>query len=90
MSQVYDSFSWWVALFLLVVYIAIDALYVVYTLSITQLNSRKAGLVSGAMYLIIAAGTTNYIRNPLYIVVVAIGASIGTFATVEFEKRKKQ
>ena len=69
-------------------YIAIDALYALYTLSVTQYRSARAATISALMYLLLATGFLAFTQNAWYLIPAAACGWIGTFVTVKLEKRK--
>lgn len=87
-----ESLSAITAVFVFVVYLAIDTLYARYTIAVTQLESHRAASSAAIIYFLLAVGVLNYTDNPLYILPMVVGSWCGTFFTVEYEKgstRKK-
>ena len=88
LSQAWASFNMYLAIGIFVAYVVVDILYVYYTLYVTRLRAMAAANTSVAIYLIAIFGVLNYVNNYLYTVPIAIGAWVGTYVTVEWEKRK--
>ncbi len=85
----YAEFSWLTALMVLWAYIVLDILYAYYTIAVARLLPARAATTGSIMYFLLAVGVVNYSHNPLYLGSVVLGSWIGTFAVVEFERRKK-
>ena len=85
----YTEFSWLTALMVLGAYIVLDILYAYYTIAVGRLLPARAATTGSIMYFLLAVGVVNYSHNPLYLGSVVVGSWIGTFAVVEFERRKK-
>lgn len=78
------TFSIWIALFVTILYMVIDTLYAIYTISVTKRKAKTAAITAALMYGLLACGVFAYIQNPWYIVFTAIGSYIGTYLTVKF------
>lgn len=87
-SQAWMGFNIYVAIGIFVAYFVIDILYVYYTLYVTHLRAVAAANTSFLIYLIAAIGVINYVSDYLYIIPLVAGAWLGTYVTVEWEKRK--
>ena len=88
-ADYYTEFSWLTALMVLGAYIVLDILYAYYTIAVGRLLPARAATTGSIMYFLLAVGVVNYSHNPLYLGSVVVGSWIGTFAVVEFERRKK-
>lgn len=88
-AKYYAEFSWLTALMVLAAYIVLDILYAYYTIAVGRLLPARAATTGSIMYFLLAVGVVNYSHNPLYLGSVVIGSWIGTFAVVEYERRKK-
>lgn len=86
----YAQFSWLTALMVLGAYIVLDILYAYYTIAVSRLLPARAATTGSIMYFLLAVGVVNYSHNPLYLGSVVVGSWIGTYAVVEFERRKKK
>jgi hypothetical protein len=87
-------FVWWSTFDLLTgalvffAYLALDMLYAHYTFAITKLRSARAATTGAIMYFLLAIGILNYTDNPLYLIPLVFGSWVGTYVTVESERRK--
>lgn len=88
LGQAWSHFNPLIAMGIFVAYVVIDILYVYYTLYVTRLRAVAAANTSLLIYLIAAIGVINYVGNYLYIIPIVIGAWVGTYATVYWEKKK--
>jgi hypothetical protein len=88
LSQAWANFNGYLAIGIFFAYFVLDILSVYYTLYVMRFRSIASANIVVALYLISAFGVINYVGNYLYIVPVALGAWLGTYATVEWEKRK--
>lgn len=77
-----------IAVWVFLAYMAIDALYALYTLAVTRLHSVRAATISAAIYLLLASGLLAFVRSAWYLLPAAAGGWLGTFLTVQREKRK--
>lgn len=84
-----QNFNIIIALFILIAYILIDALYAKYTLDVANYNEYKAATVGAGLHFFIALGVITYTQNWLYIFPLAIGSWIGTFVMVRRERLLK-
>lgn len=87
-TQAWAQFDLLLAAGIFLAYVVIDVLYVYYTLYVTRLRPISAANMSILIYLIAAFGVINYVGNYLYIIPMAMGSWVGTFATVYREKKK--
>lgn len=71
-------FDWSVAVFLFFSYMAIDALYALWMLSVTQKRPLRAGLVAAATMCLIVLTTISFTKSAVYAIPVALGSGIGT------------
>lgn len=76
------------ALFVFFAYVIADMLYARYTLAIMKLQSVPAATTGAVMYFLLATGILSYTTNPLYLIPLILGSWVGTFLTVEKERRK--
>lgn len=83
-------FDFRIALAIVFVYAATDALYAKYTLDVARYNEYNAALTGSVIHIFIAFGVINYTQNWLYIFPLAIGSWIGTFVMVRRERLKKK
>ncbi len=87
-AEAWAHFNPLLALGIFLAYIVVDVLYVYYTLYVTRLRPVAAANTSVIIYLIAIFGIINYVQNYLYVMPISIGAWIGTYMTVEGERRK--
>lgn len=78
------DFEWWVAAGLFAAFLAVDALYALYTLAVTERRAVRAANLSAVMYFLLAAGVIAYTTNPLYVLPAAAGSWAGTWLAVSW------
>ena len=83
------DFSMLTAFFVFAAYVVVDTLYAYYTLAVSRLEPARAATTGALMYFLLAVGVLNYTHNPLYLFPLVLGSWIGTYVTVELERRKK-
>lgn len=83
-------FSWYIAISLCILYMTLDALYVICTLEMTRLNPMRASLAVVAIYGLSAIGIMQYTENHYYILSILIGSFIGTYFVVLYERNKQK
>jgi hypothetical protein len=74
----------WILLFL--VSIIYDIVYTKSVLHISRLDAAPAANLSVILYLMMAYGTVNYMSNLLNLIPISIGAWLGTYAILKYEK----
>lgn len=84
-----QSFNFFIAGFIFISYAITDALYVEYTLDITERNEYQAATVGSLIHFLLAFGVISYTENWLYIFPIAMGSWIGTFTMVRRARQKK-
>ena len=89
MSAYIASFNIITASVVFFAYLIVDALYAKYTIAVGKLESGKAATYGSVMYFLLAIGILNYIHNPLYLFPLALGSWVGTYVTVEMDRKKK-
>jgi len=80
-------FSWGIALLVTLSYVIIDALYALYTIHIQRGNAKMAASVGAGMYALMAYGIMTFTTQPIYIIFVALGSWIGTYALVRWQNK---
>lgn len=70
--------------------ILVDACWAKYTLAMQQKHPLQSGLWSVGIMLCGAFVTVNYVGDKTLIFAAALGAFIGTFATVKYTRDKEQ
>jgi hypothetical protein len=68
-------------------YVAVDILYAAYIICVERRRAMAAAAISSLLYSLLAYGVITYSSNPLYLVPLAAGAFVGTYATVSFNRR---
>lgn len=81
--------NWLTWLGLFVVSLVIDAVYVLYTVSVMNAKPLTAANMSILSYLLGAIGVVSYVDNKLNLIPLALGAFIGTYIVVKWESNKK-
>jgi hypothetical protein len=84
----WSQFNMLTALMVFVAYLVIDMLYAHYTFAVTKLQASRAATTGALMYFLLAVGVLNYTNNALYLFPLVFGSWLGTYLTVEFERRK--
>ena len=84
-----DSFNILVAIALFVFYLIIETLDSSLTFSLVQHKSMQSGIVTFILYTTVAIEIIAIVSNYLYIIPVAIGAGLGSYTVVEYEKKKR-
>jgi hypothetical protein len=89
LSEAVDNFNILVATGLFVFYLIVEMLDSSLTFSLTQHKALRSALVTFILYTTIAIEIAAIVSNYLYILPVALGAAIGTYITVEYEKKMR-
>lgn len=84
-----EQFNILLAVGLFVFYFVVEALDSSLTFSLTQHKSIRSAIVTFLLYITLAVEVVAIISNYLYIVPIAVGAALGSYAVVEYEKRKR-
>ena len=79
-----SEFSLLKAVTVFAVYVVFDILYAVYVILVGRNQAFRAALVSAALYSIGAYGVMTYLENPWYLIPLALGAFVGTYAAVRY------
>jgi hypothetical protein len=88
-TSLWQSFDFKIALMIFGVYVLTDALYAYYTLSVTKKKPVTSASIGAFMHFLIAFGVLNYIQNYLYVIPLALGSWVGTYAVVRHELKSK-
>jgi hypothetical protein len=83
------EFNWLVALCLFIAATFLDAIFALYTVAVIQTQPLKAASLSFLTYTLEAVGVVNYVNNKWYLIPLAIGAFVGSYAVVKWEAVKK-
>ena len=89
LSEATAQFNIVSAVLFFIFYLIVEVLDSSLTFSLTQHKSVRSALVTFILYTTIAIEIAAVISNYLYILPVAFGAAIGSFVTVEFEKKRR-
>lgn len=81
------GYIWAIGLFLF--YLLVEMLDSSLTFSLTQHKSLKSASVTFILYITLAVEIAAIVSNYLYIIPIAIGAALGSYLTVEYEKKKR-
>ena len=87
LSEAWESFNFWWAAGLLIFYFVTEMLDSSLTFSLTQHKSGRSAVVTFILYLTLAIEIGAIVSNYLYILPIAVGGALGSFATVEYEKK---
>lgn len=88
MRELWADLSLWTSLSLFLLYVVVDLLYAMYTLSVTKLKPARAATIGAGMYVLLAYGVISYSHNILYLVPIGAGSWIGTYLAVWWERRE--
>lgn len=89
LSEAWESFNLLAAIGFFVFYLFIEMLDSSLTFSLVQHKSLRSAAVTFILYLTLAVEIVAIISNYLYVIPVALGAALGSFLTVENEKKKR-
>jgi len=76
------DFSLATAVLIFVTYVVVDILYAAYIICVEKRRALQAAAISAVLYSLLAFGVITYSQNPLYLIPLATGAFVGTYATV--------
>jgi uncharacterized membrane protein len=88
-SEAWSNLNLFVAIGLFIFYLFVEMLDSSLTFSLTQHKSYRAAILTFLLYFTLAVEVVAIISNYLYIIPVAIGASLGSYLIVEYEKKKR-
>lgn len=83
------NFSYFSALGFFVFYLFVEILDSSLTFSLTQHKSIRSAIVTFILYTTLAIEVAAIITNYLYVIPIALGAALGSYLTVEYEKKKR-
>ena len=86
----FSTFDWTIATATFVAYLAVDALYAIYTIEVVRLRPARAATTGALIYVLSAFGIVNLVHNALYIIPLALGGWLGTFIVVWVQGRRRQ
>src|SRR6476620_552442 len=84
-----DNFNVLAAIGFFIFYLFIEMLDSSLTFSLTQHKSVRSAVVTFVLYITLAVEIIAIVSNYLYIIPVALGAALGSYLTVEYEKKKR-
>ena len=79
----------WVFAGLAILYFALDALYSQYVISIGRLKPLSTSNYSALLILLTGLATSEYVQNLWYLFPMCLGAWLGSFFSVERERKKR-
>lgn len=83
------EFNWFLAIGLFFAATFLDAIFALYTVAVIKTQPFRAASLSFLTYTLEAVGVVNYVNNGWYLVPLAIGAFVGSYAVVKRESNKK-
>jgi hypothetical protein len=89
LSESWAKFNLYAAFAFFVFYLLIEILDSSLTFSLVQHKSIRSAAVTFILYITLAVEIVAIISNYLYILPVALGAALGSYVTVEYEKKKR-
>lgn len=89
LSEAIKNFHPLIGLALGCLYFVVELLDSGLTFSLTQHRSVKSAGLTFILYLILAVEIAAIVSNYLYILPIAVGAALGSYAIVEYEKKKR-
>ncbi len=89
LNEAVASFDIFAAMGLFIFYLIVEILDSSLTFSLVQHKSVRSAIVTFILYFTLAVEIVAIISNYLYIIPVAIGAALGSYVIVEYEKKKR-
>lgn len=89
LAEAWTSFNFLAAIAFFIFYMFIEILDSSLTFSLVQHKSLRSAAVTFILYTTLAVEIIAIISNYLYIIPVAFGAALGSYLTVEHEKKKR-
>jgi hypothetical protein len=89
LSEAADAFNIYIGVGLFLFYLFVEMLDSSLTFSLTQHKSLRSALVTFILYTTLAVEVVAIISNYLYVFPVALGAALGAYIVVEYEKKKR-
>ncbi len=89
LDKALENFNFIAAGGFFIFYLVVEILDSSLTFSLTQHKSLRSAVVTFILYTTLAVEIVAIISNYLYIVPVALGAALGSYLTVEYEKKKR-
>lgn len=88
-SEAMSSFNFFIAIGLFVFYLVVEMLDSSLTFSLTQHKSVRSAIVTFILYTTLAVEIAAVVSNYLYVLPLALGAALGSYLIVEYEKKKR-
>ena len=88
-AEALDEFNLLIALGLFIFYMFVEMLDSGLTFSLTQHKAFKTAGMTFILYIVLGIEIIAFVANYLYVIPVAIGASIGAYLVVMYEKKKR-
>ena len=85
-----STFDWTIAIATFLAYLAVDALYAIYTIEVIRLRPASAATTGALIYVLSAFGIVNLVHNALYIIPLALGGWLGTFIVVWVQGQRRR
>lgn len=89
LSEAAQNFNVLAAVGLFGFYLFVEMLDSSLTFSLTQHKSVRSAIVTFILYTTLAIEVVAIVANYLYVIPVALGAAIGSYLVVEYEKKKR-
>lgn len=82
-----SDFNLSVAVGVFLAYLAVDAMYAMYTISVVKRRAVVSANISFAMHFLLAVGVISYTDNYFYVIPLAMGSWVGTFLATKYFQR---
>jgi hypothetical protein len=79
-----NTFDPWTALFVFLIYCALDVVYVKYTIAVISKNPLASAIYAGLTNVCIVLGVLSYVNNKAYAIPLIAGSFVGTYLAVKF------
>lgn len=89
LQEAVQNFNILIAVGLFVFYLLVEMLDSSLTFSLTQHRSVRSAVVTFILYTTLAIEVAAVVSNYLYVLPLALGAAIGSYIVVEYEKKKR-
>lgn len=85
LNALWQNFDITTGILIFISYIVVDGLYAYYTIAVQKYKAVKAATTGSLMYVLLAYGVISYTHNILYLIPLAIGSWVGTYAVIKYE-----
>ncbi|MEO5691369.1 MAG: hypothetical protein ABIQ64_04235 [Candidatus Saccharimonadales bacterium] len=89
LHEAVSNFNFLVAIGLFIFYLFVEMLDSSLTFSLTQHKSLRSAVVTFILYTTLAVEIAAVVSNYLYVFPLALGAALGSYLVVEYEKKKR-